>query len=329
MIGWGCDEEVVLGAFWAIRNTVFEGHNMIVRNSDNDNDIQYRSCTTCKAAFRSKKLPTIALVHGLHFPEKVECVDRLSRLEERLVAPRHIFQSLWTHKGLHRQYRSKGAVVNVPVTVDTSVSLLPRNLDDTSIIHVHLARKSSFIKNYMQGVVRPANVWAAVRYLQSTPLYIAEDIDIADEEEWTRNNMPESGNDDEAESGNDEEEVVTSNSERVEELIVDGFDFDDDDQVDADQQSEDESESGDERGDEDDEQEEEEAEEDGTDLNAGVQETLLVDNNEVLRIAPAEGNTPLSIIMDQDCDFLAFPKVFFGHKLETAPNVTYQSMVKS
>jgi hypothetical protein len=45
----------------------------------------------------------------------------MERLEERLVAPRHFFQSIFTHKGSSGQYRNKGGIVNVPVTVDTYI----------------------------------------------------------------------------------------------------------------------------------------------------------------------------------------------------------------
>ena len=113
---------------------------MVAREGNDEDDTKYQSCMTCRASLRAKKIPTIALSNGLHFPEKVKCVDRLSRLEEGLVAPRHIFQYLLTHKGLHGQFGSKGAIVNVPVNVDTSVSSLPRNLYDNSTVHTHLAR---------------------------------------------------------------------------------------------------------------------------------------------------------------------------------------------
>lgn len=64
-------------------------------------------------------------------------------------------------------------------------------------------------------------------------------------------------------------------------------------------------------------------------LNPGVRETLVIDENQILRMAPAEGNTPLSILLDEECIFLAFVKVFYGHKLETPRNVSRHAMYKS
>ncbi|CEP10246.1 hypothetical protein, partial, partial [Parasitella parasitica] len=40
-------------------------------------------------------------------------------------------------------------------------------------------------------------------------------------------------------------------------------------------------------------------------------------SDEQLRLAPGEGKTPLSILRDEDIDYLAFPKIFYGHKLAT------------
>ena len=69
------------------------------------------------------------------------------------------------------QFKSKGGIVNIPVSVDTSVSYLPRTMDDTRIVHVKLARKLSYKTNYRSGSVRPAMVWNAAEYLCGKPLY--------------------------------------------------------------------------------------------------------------------------------------------------------------
>ncbi|KAI8367142.1 hypothetical protein EDC96DRAFT_574655 [Choanephora cucurbitarum] len=156
------------------------------------------------ASLKARKMPTIALSHDLHFFEKVECVNRLSRLEEGLVAPRHIFQYLLTHKGLHGQFGSKGAIVNVPVNVDTSVSSLPRNLYDNST---------------------PNYIWTVVRYLQETPLYIVRDVDIDDENEWIIHSI----------NHNFEHREFAENKEdEMDILFAENFGLDDDEQLSTD-----------------------------------------------------------------------------------------------
>ncbi|OBZ82991.1 hypothetical protein A0J61_08957 [Choanephora cucurbitarum] len=105
---------------------------------------------------------TIALSNGLYFPENHHA----------------IYSNLCGLKGLHGQFRSKGTMVNAPVNVDTYASSLPRNLDDNSTVHVHLARKTIYLRDYMQRFIKPDYMWTAVRYLQGIFLHIDHDIDI-------------------------------------------------------------------------------------------------------------------------------------------------------
>ncbi|KAL0579095.1 hypothetical protein ABG067_008668, partial [Albugo candida] len=60
-------------------------------------------------------------------------------LEERLVAGRHVFQSIWTMQGTSGQYRSKGGIVNVPVNGNIDVSKV-------WVAAQHLVRKSAYSK---------------------------------------------------------------------------------------------------------------------------------------------------------------------------------------
>lgn len=101
---------------------------------------------------------------NLRFSIKVNCIEKMARLEERLVARRHYFQSIFTHKGLSGQYKSKGGILNVPVTVDTTVSSLLGSLDDTNAMHVILARRLSFRKDYIKGNIDANLVREVTRY---------------------------------------------------------------------------------------------------------------------------------------------------------------------
>ncbi|KAG2209244.1 hypothetical protein INT47_005536 [Mucor saturninus] len=100
-------------------------------------------------------------------------------------SPRHTFQQLWTHNGVSGQHKSKGGIVKVPVNADTTVSSLTRNFNDTETVHVRLARKLCFEKDYMKGNVSPSKVWVAAEYLASTTLYqenLNQEPDNIDEE---------------------------------------------------------------------------------------------------------------------------------------------------
>jgi len=70
----------------------------------------------------------------------------------------------------------KGAVVNVPISVPDTVSVLPRTFDSTHVIQVHLKRKLEYSHNFMTETIRPARVIQAVRYLVNTELYRKHNI---------------------------------------------------------------------------------------------------------------------------------------------------------
>ncbi|KAG2193246.1 hypothetical protein INT47_007872 [Mucor saturninus] len=139
-----------------------------------------RFCDLCRDKIKQNFRPALALADGLDFPETHCRLDDLPRLEERLVAGRHVFQSIWTLHGNSGQYRSKDGIVNVPVNVDTSVSALLRQLDDSFIIHLGLARRVRYLKDYIKGNIFTAKVRIAAIFLQTQPLYIKHEIELDD-----------------------------------------------------------------------------------------------------------------------------------------------------
>lgn len=161
-------------AFWLVDN------NRVNTSNTTDVNTTARFCDLCRDKIKQNVRPALALADGLDFPETHCCLDDLTRLEERLVAARHVFQSIWTLHGNSGQYRSKGGIVNVPVNVDTTVSALPRQLDDSFIIHLSLARRMRYLKDYIKGNISTAKVWIAASFLQTQPLYIEHEIELDD-----------------------------------------------------------------------------------------------------------------------------------------------------
>jgi hypothetical protein len=139
-------------------------------------------CTLCRKQVRKGVIPTLCLADGLDFPKQPQCLKDITRLEEWLIAPRHIFHSIWTVQGARGQFRSKGGIVNVPVNVDTTVSCLPRRLDDSHVTHLNLVRRLQYKKDYIKGIISPAKVWQAASYLVNKRLYTSYDINL--DENW-------------------------------------------------------------------------------------------------------------------------------------------------
>ncbi|KAG8181005.1 hypothetical protein JTE90_024753 [Oedothorax gibbosus] len=78
--------------------------------------------------------------------------------------------------GIHGQYRTKDRVVNVLVSVDTTVSSLPRLPNENDVIHLQFALHVQH--NYAAGNIRPQLVWDAAHRLSSSPLYEEYEIGL-------------------------------------------------------------------------------------------------------------------------------------------------------
>ncbi|KAE8748981.1 hypothetical protein FOCC_FOCC004148 [Frankliniella occidentalis] len=248
---------------------------IVVENCIEEN----KFCVACSKEITKGRIPKLALCNGLDFPVVDPTILKLNRVEERLLAPRHVFQTLWTVKGPSGQYKTKGGIVNVPVEVDNSVHSLPRPINDSSMIHVRIARKMEYVKDYMSGMVRTKLLYDAAKKFVQTPLAREENINLS--VDWNTLN-----NTDEDTSYTDlEDEFYTRNE---------------------------------------------------------IYETMLIQNendysftglcNEGVRIAPAQGFRPTSILFDHKCEYLAFPTVYGGYKMNPVFNgkeISYSEMVKS
>nr|KAG5686477.1 hypothetical protein BaRGS_030059 [Batillaria attramentaria] len=89
----------------------------------------------------------------------------------------------------------------------------------------------------------------------------------------------------------------------------------------------DDNEKGDKDADEDDEWDETKNDEP---VNPGVCDTLLDNNDDTaIRFAPGEGQKPLPVLMDEDCEELSFPSIYVGVKRTTPRHVSYGDIAKS
>jgi hypothetical protein len=96
------------------------------------------------------------------------CLKSLTTLEERLVAPRLPFMRV-VEVGCDRQSQLRGNVVNVPIKLDKTVSILPREFNDTKIIQLKLMRRMAYKKPYLYETIRPNVVLEALEYLLKQP----------------------------------------------------------------------------------------------------------------------------------------------------------------
>jgi len=95
-------------------------------------------CRTCASYIEKSKIPRVALSYGLDFPLVKPEISKLNRIEGRLLAPRYVFQSVWTFQGPNGQFKAKGGIVNVPVEIDTNDKALPRELTQSEKTMDHM-----------------------------------------------------------------------------------------------------------------------------------------------------------------------------------------------
>ncbi|CAF1246493.1 unnamed protein product [Rotaria sordida] len=135
-------------------------------------------CVTCRKDIMLGKIPNLCLSNDLAFYEVPDCLKILTELEERLISPRIPFMIIRT-LGFCKQFGLKGNLVNVPMSVDTNVSILPRSFSDTHTIQLKLMRQMKNKNAFMYETIRPKVVHTAIKYLVEQELYKDEGIVIS------------------------------------------------------------------------------------------------------------------------------------------------------
>ncbi|GFQ76201.1 ATP-dependent DNA helicase [Trichonephila clavata] len=125
-------------------------------------------CSTCMHYIKLGNVPPLAVSNGFQYPKQPACLAALNDLEERLVSLRIPFMQI-KECSYDRQLGIKGTIVNVPITLNQTVSTLPKNINDTATIHVKLKRRLKFKSDYMYRVINPKRVFEAASFLMKTP----------------------------------------------------------------------------------------------------------------------------------------------------------------
>ena len=149
---------------------------IVVKQVDWVNELQL--CITCSTAVAKGKVPKLCLANGLDFPPIPDELKGLSQLEHRLVSARIPFMQL-TELRPTTQLGIKGNIVNVPIDLEQSVNILPREFDRTSTIQLAFKRRLQYKGSYIKEWVRPHAVYRAAEYLVKQPLYQEEGIGVS------------------------------------------------------------------------------------------------------------------------------------------------------
>ncbi|GFX70560.1 ATP-dependent DNA helicase [Trichonephila clavipes] len=112
-----------------------------------------------------------------------------------------------------------GTIVNVPITLNQTASILPKNINDKVTVRVKLKRRLKFKSDYMYRVINPKSVFEAASFLMKTPLYQSQEVSF--DSDWYEKFEEES-------FGPGKNCVVEMNSEEEEEIEMDDIDWEND-----------------------------------------------------------------------------------------------------
>ncbi|GBN51490.1 hypothetical protein AVEN_267640-1 [Araneus ventricosus] len=254
-------------------------------------------CSTCMSNIRQGKIPPLAVCHGFKYPDLPECLSTLNDLEERLVSLRIPFMQI-KECSYDRQLGIKGTIVNVPITLNQTVEKLPKNINDTALLHVKLKKRLHFKSNYMYRIINPKKVFDAASYLMKTPLYQSQDVSL--DLEWFEKFKNESFG-----PGNNCVVEVNDSESEEEDFEIDKVDGENDPfEIDEDYP------------------------------NPEPVETVIqgdISTKLGIALAPGENKLPISLVFDDLGEELSYPKIYCGEfrQFSRSKPPTYAEIVKS
>uniref|UniRef100_UPI00358E7FB6 uncharacterized protein n=1 Tax=Myxine glutinosa TaxID=7769 RepID=UPI00358E7FB6 len=236
-------------------------------------------CFTGHRKILRGELPAEAVANNLHLepiPEELQC---LNSLEQHLTALHIPFAKL---SGLPKggQYGVHGPVVCVPSNIEKSTNVLPRAESDDQIIRVKLKRRISYKGHHLYKFVNSAHVKNALKFLVANNKWYG---DVKFNKHWVNSlpNVVEENEDEINDMDRDDtlpdltETEISENKTREPDLEDHGMYMDSCLQP----------------------------------VDIG-QEVLDQHFDDILCIAPAEGNNPVRLLMDESNEAKSFPVLF-------------------
>ena len=286
-------------------------------------DVMYL-CITCNTALRQNRFPTICPQNGFIIVDLPRELD-ISSYEERLIALRIPFMQIrCLPKG--KQYALHGSVINVPVKMTETINMLPRYLNAEGTVAVKLKRQINSKNVYSSQNIRPLLVLQALYWLLNhSPLYREADLRV--DYAWLNQTIMELHEIPEVERReNDENDLVSDGCEdnvgkRLEEQSIDLQEKGERNFQIAESNT----------GKQNEESDDDNFSECGDPQNAPERQTLLEGPTPeyCVEVAPGENSVPLHMLVDINCEYLAFPTLYGGQNpYLNKKNVSYSNICK-
>ncbi|CAG5090463.1 Protein of unknown function [Cotesia congregata] len=145
--------------------------NLLKQITTFTNVTEVKMCKTCKASVTKGNIPCLATYNGFRYPKRPANLPDLDIIAERLISPRLPFMQI-PRLHFNGQFGITGHIINVPVSVDNMIRLLPRPLDgqeEDFCINVHIKKKLIHKTSYLHGLVKISVIKQWLTYLVQTP----------------------------------------------------------------------------------------------------------------------------------------------------------------
>ncbi|XP_072142204.1 uncharacterized protein [Dermacentor andersoni] len=248
-----------------------EAHATVVADAFRTDVSGFEVCRTYMQTTRRNRIPNYSTTNGYAYPPKPAHLPNIDLVSERVVSPRIPFMQirrlLYSNSG---QFAIRGPIVNVPINVDITVQMLPRDVDEDQALCVHIKRRMIYKSVYIRGMVKKTELLPWLVFLEKSTLYRYYGIRISREKaDKLCDNMVEPSDE---------------NAKRI------GDPVDHHDPMET-----------------------------ALAMSLG-QQTLIIDDSNVLVVAPGEGITPVSIVYDQHGEELSFPQIYLGEPRNISPD---------
>ncbi|XP_070566454.1 uncharacterized protein [Ptychodera flava] len=268
-------------------------------------------CYTCHRKLLNGKMPAEAAANNLHvmtIPQELKC---LNSLEQHLIALHIPFMKMLAlpkggQNGVH------GPVVCVPSSVEKGTSVLPRQESDDQMIRIKLKRKLSYKGHYQYLYVNDLKIKTALQYLTMNNKWYSG---ISFNKDW-RNPLSRIDEVDECISDDDgigDESGGQTTEPKYDALNIESHDYATNSKLGDNAEN---TESRDSAGNTDAEDEKSREEQQGMFVDTCLQpvdiaqEVLDQHFDKIYCVAPAEGNHPVKMLMDESNEAKCFPVLY-------------------
>ncbi|VDI19187.1 Hypothetical predicted protein [Mytilus galloprovincialis] len=254
-------------------------------------------CYTCHRKILRGKIPADSFSNGLLLEDVPVELKQLNSIEQQLIAQNIPFMKIMAlpkggQKGVH------GPVVCVPSDLKKVTSILPRSEDESLLLKVKLKRKLKYKEYDKYQFVRPNHLEQALLYLKDKNMWYK---DVAINNQWI-NPIPGSNDDQDMNEKSDSDDTELVENSKKEKDVIEKIIKSSTTSNEREDESEQDSYIDDRLR--------------GVQLDTCLQpadigqEALDLCFDQVFNVAPAENNSPLSVLQEQGIEAKTFPVHF-------------------